>query len=283
MCSHNYCLLSGWVRVRGIVASRGTQFPLQDTLKYNSLTAGQPLCEGAVEAPATHKPLNADHSGWFPDDHLGVTGASLFFLLRVISSPLWAAHNGLKRRLRAGAVYVEMWSVGWMIVLFLIPPAIVSPNTSSFVRVVLVLLPILRYADILHTFMDVSLIQRHPPTKSPARALILLFIHYIEIVLIFAALYLFFQVVSHQHLFVIGPDKVDLTAGQAIYFSVITAATIGFGDITPLSAVTRFPSTVRALISVEALTILMITLIDIPRQITYLPKQQPQQRDISKS
>ncbi|MBB6108360.1 Ion channel [Mucilaginibacter lappiensis] len=72
------------------------------------------------------------------------------------------------------------------------------------------------------------------------RNLTLMLINYIEICLCFAAFYTFKE---HQvnnagrSLFVINDSLISadkhLTSSQAIYFSFVTAATIGYGDISP--------------------------------------------------
>lgn len=72
------------------------------------------------------------------------------------------------------------------------------------------------------------------------RNLTLMLINYIEICLCFAAIYTFKE---HQvnnagrSLFVINDSLVSadkhLTSSQAVYFSFVTAATIGYGDISP--------------------------------------------------
>jgi hypothetical protein len=72
------------------------------------------------------------------------------------------------------------------------------------------------------------------------RNLILMLVNYVEICLCFAAIYTFKEHRINnagRSLFVIsdslvGADK-KLTSSQAIYFSFVTAATIGYGDISP--------------------------------------------------
>lgn len=69
---------------------------------------------------------------------------------------------------------------------------------------------------------------------SPRRSLTLLFFNFFEIIFDFAVLYAHLDSANQ------GMFSQAITSGKdAVYFSFVTAATVGFGDIVPLSAEAR--------------------------------------------
>src|SRR5262249_4202564 len=95
----------------------------------------------------------------------------------------------------------------------------------------------------------------------------LLFVHYGEVVLLFACLVLYLQsLAGDTHLFIKNNKVQSLSRGEAVYYSFITAATIGYGDITPNhDAENPWPSFVYALVWLKSITILIIVVIELPR------------------
>ena len=67
------------------------------------------------------------------------------------------------------------------------------------------------------------------PTSTPRRALLLLFLNYLEINFCFATLFFLYQ----------GFNAPLLTWLDALYFSFITAGTIGYGDFFPIASFTK--------------------------------------------
>ena len=73
------------------------------------------------------------------------------------------------------------------------------------------------------------------------RSLITLFVNYIEISMTFAVIY--------AYLWASGVPSSASSNIKAIYFSIITATTIGFGDIFPKTSVEQFVVIIQSLIS----------------------------------
>jgi voltage-gated potassium channel Kch len=69
---------------------------------------------------------------------------------------------------------------------------------------------------------------------SPKRSLLLLFVNFFEIVLYFAYIYYHFDVRHEAYFSCHFNDYVD-----AIYFSFVTAGTVGYGDIVPLAPLAK--------------------------------------------
>ena len=88
----------------------------------------------------------------------------------------------------------------------------------------------LSIATISYLINLVTLAPEFSQPSSYLRSIICLGINFIQIVACFAVLYLFLGVESFR-----VPEDVNFDAIRAFYFSLVTATTIGYGDITPLS------------------------------------------------
>ncbi|MFH0838724.1 MAG: ion channel [Candidatus Omnitrophota bacterium] len=73
---------------------------------------------------------------------------------------------------------------------------------------------------IFHILNLIFLYDIHTASASYTRSILLLFLHYIEVVLDFAAIYIGFGLLSET-----------LTPVSAVYFSMVANTTVGFGDI----------------------------------------------------
>ena len=62
---------------------------------------------------------------------------------------------------------------------------------------------------------------------------------YSVLVIVFAAFYRIMDLISSAPNFVITGQSREISFVESLYFSVITMATVGYGDITPLSDVAR--------------------------------------------
>lgn len=111
--------------------------------------------------------------------------------------------------------------------------------TSSFL---LLLLSIILTADTLHfSISRIVLNDLYRKHVSYIRSLILTFLNYIEVCLFFAVLYSYIDysnIDTNNPGFIVNSSlpltaNNHLTSIEAIYFSFVTAATIGYGDITP--------------------------------------------------
>ena len=140
------------------------------------------------------------------------------------------------------------------------------------VSISLALLAAMRLADILHNLMLLTLVEKRAPSSTP-RSIVLLFNNYLSVILIYATLFLVLPRICGQPLFFVAGTSAELTSGQSFFFSAITASTIGYGDITPSLAANASSIIIRCTIILESFTILVITLIEMPRLIAYLIKE----------
>lgn len=81
------------------------------------------------------------------------------------------------------------------------------------------------FVHILHL---IFLSDVHAASVSFRRSLLLIFLHYAEVALDFAVVYMAFDLLNRP-----------MDAVSAVYFSVVAAGTVGFGDITPAGAAGR--------------------------------------------
>jgi voltage-gated potassium channel len=63
---------------------------------------------------------------------------------------------------------------------------------------------------------------------------------YLFLVVIFAAIYALADRISVEPSFIVSGAPAHLSFPQAVYFSVVTLSTVGYGDISPLSGIARF-------------------------------------------
>jgi hypothetical protein len=129
-------------------------------------------------------------------------------------------------------------AVTWRIDLFQLVAALLAGILLWFREsawLLLVAWSALRIADLVHVYLC-AFCEHRAPTSKP-RAVLLLFLHYAEIIVLFAGLYLAAQhFVAQPALFLKGLEASDartsLSVSQAIFFSLVTA-TVGFADIYP--------------------------------------------------
>lgn len=80
---------------------------------------------------------------------------------------------------------------------------------------------------------------------SPIRSIILLFFNYIEIIIHFASVYLLSLSIGNSC------DQTPITCPlEAIYFSIVTITTLGYGDIRPISRIGRILVSLQVLIGI---------------------------------
>jgi hypothetical protein len=142
--------------------------------------------------------------------------------------------------------------------------------------------PLLRLPDLEFIYAR-SFVYNIPPA-SKARAVLHLFLHYTEVILLFALLYLFMQTHApgREALFLKnGVSLEHLTAAQAVFFSFTTCATIGYGDITPNhSAAERWVIVVYVLIWLKTLMIFTFTLVELARVVGFSNEPTAREKDV---
>lgn len=136
----------------------------------------------------------------------------------------------------------------------------------------LFIFPLTRLFDLLHTLFRLLLFRKEEASK--ARSLVLLLIHFVEVVVIFACGYVALQALDPQNkLFCINNTTKDLNQLTAVYFSFVTASTLGYGDVTVVNCCdgVRACSIVvvaHAAIFFEILSVIFITALSIPRALS---------------
>jgi voltage-gated potassium channel len=73
---------------------------------------------------------------------------------------------------------------------------------------------------------------------------------YSVLVIVFAALYRILSLVSPAPDFIVAGQPGEISFVESLYFSVITMATVGYGDITPLSDLARLIAAVQVVVGI---------------------------------
>ena len=73
---------------------------------------------------------------------------------------------------------------------------------------------------------------------------------YSVLVMVFAALYRILDVTATAPNFVVGGRPRDISFAESLYFSVVTMATVGYGDITPLSDLARLLAAIQVVVGI---------------------------------
>jgi hypothetical protein len=144
---------------------------------------------------------------------------------------------------------IEAWIWGWLVIEFLFLLFFVT--THPWV----VIFPLARLFDLFYILLRLALLELSVWNKG--RALLQLLVHYVEVVAIFASVYIYFQQMSGVPLFLVCGEPKWLSPTQGLYFSFVTAATLG-GEITPRLDVI-LPSLV---VPLEVVCILVIVVLD---------------------
>ncbi|MBI3415328.1 MAG: hypothetical protein HY043_08420 [Verrucomicrobia bacterium] len=119
--------------------------------------------------------------------------------------------------------------------------------SSSWVFVLAIFLLIELYALLLGI---VLLREFWKPPFSYSRSLILLAFNFVEIIAAFAIFYIYLSCLKEGSKPVTGWS-------DALYFSAVTSATVGYGDITPVSGIGRIVATVQILASLGFMTMIV--------------------------
>lgn len=154
----------------------------------------------------------------------------LFLVLSQFVFPgLKVRHEFGKKGLLSRKLGVELYV--WLKLLF---PVLIFPlelATNGWITVIVIYLMI---ETILYLATLIYLSNEFSEPISYRRSLTFLFLNFIEIVLYFAVIYSYFNYHTTNFL-----NKHFETDTDAIYFSFVTSATVGFGDYFPVSVLAK--------------------------------------------
>lgn len=100
------------------------------------------------------------------------------------------------------------------------------------------------------------LIARDRVTKDSIAGML---VSYMVIALMFASIYAFFELVEPGAIY-LDPDRfadAEIKYGEIVYFSFVTQTTLGYGDITPVSKITRALAFLQATLGVFFIAIIV--------------------------
>ncbi len=121
---------------------------------------------------------------------------------------------------RARKVAVE----GYIILKLIFPLIVLSTGLYQHMLVVAIIIYLLT-ETIFHILGLIFLSDLHPFSISYRRSVLLLFLHYLEVIFDFSVIYSAFDVLNRK-----------LSPLSALYFSFVTNTTLGYGDIYPKDA-----------------------------------------------
>jgi voltage-gated potassium channel len=70
------------------------------------------------------------------------------------------------------------------------------------------------------------------------------------IVIVFAGIYRVLDKLSTASHFSVHGQVRDITYAESLYFSIVTVATVGYGDITPVTDIARFVAAIEVVMGV---------------------------------
>jgi voltage-gated potassium channel Kch len=106
--------------------------------------------------------------------------------------------------------------------------------------------------------------------RSLNRSLILLFINYAEIIVGFASLYLLSGSIGYNK------NQILSSPGEALYFSVVTITTLGYGDLKPIHSIGRWLTIIETLMGIVLIVLVIGTFLTGIKNIRNVPKNHEQ-------
>lgn len=158
---------------------------------------------------------------------------------------------------RNAAPRIDAWILSWAVFtptcLFLL-----GPLFGSFFDLV----PMFRLFDMLYVLFWLLVVGK--PSQKAGRSASFLLLHYLEGLMIFACFFLWVQSMSTLPIFADSQGKcLTLKPSSALYFSFITGATVGYGDIVPLTRVAR------VIVGLELFCVFYLVAIAVPRVFSF--------------
>lgn len=179
-----------------------------------------------------------------------------FLQFLLVGNPKSDAERRLARK------RIDAWILAWAIIVTPLCVFCLAP----WVTVAFALIPLWRLFDIFQILLYL-LLERNSRPQSVGRSASFLILHYIETITIFAGVYLLLQGISTSNMFF---DRngiaLTLSPGMALYFSTITAATVGYGDVTPAATASK------VVVGFELLCVLYIIAIALPHALSGFEK-----------
>jgi hypothetical protein len=158
--------------------------------------------------------------------------------------------------------WILFWAAFTPICLFLL-----IPHVGRFFA----LLPLLRLFDMLYVLF--WLLVTGTITQKAGRSASFLLLHYFEAIMIFACCFLWVQAASAGQIFADSQgSRLVLSSSSALYFSFITGATVGYGDIVPVARVSRM------LAGLELFCVFYLVAIAVPRVFSYPTAEDPKRK-----
>lgn len=172
---------------------------------------------------------------------------SVLVLVRTLSlSQLKGLAAEKETRTQVSELYVLVW-FGLLILLLLFP------FTSIFYALVIAY----RLVEGFNYRLCIIFVDRYGEDwslRSLNRSLILLLINLFEIIVGFAALYRWAGSIKSS-------DGVIADAGNAVYFSIVTITTLGYGDFTPVDALSKFLVSAETIMGIVFIVLVLSTFI----------------------
>jgi len=165
--------------------------------------------------------------------------------------------------------FSEMYVIGWCIMLFVL---LWYPFLSKFCLIVVV---IYRTVDAVNYRLCILFVDRYKSEwglRSLNRSLILLLINYLELIVGFGILYI------HTNSIERNSDGLLVAPLNALYFSVVTITTLGYGDYSPITSTGQWLVMVETLLGFVLVALVIGSFLTGLKDIKELSKKENQRK-----